>query len=99
MGFAIVKRVYTEINNYQSLHRLHSIKKHNHPIILPKHTRIGTKTDNIAAKFTNKELPTIEGETKYVAINGMVQELYGNALTLTTALGGVGGGGCMGISS
>jgi hypothetical protein len=44
--------------------------------------------DAIVAKFPNKTLPKIEGEPNYESINEMVQQLYGNAATLATTLGG-----------
>jgi hypothetical protein len=44
--------------------------------------------DDIITKFPNKRLPIIDGEPDYTSINTMVQLLYSNAATLTTAPGG-----------
>jgi hypothetical protein len=44
--------------------------------------------DDIITKFPHKRLPIIDGEPDYTSINTMVQLLYSNAATLTTALGG-----------
>ena len=40
------------------------------------------------AKFTVKNIPTIEGETDYEAMNEITQLLYANAATLYTPQGG-----------
>jgi hypothetical protein len=44
--------------------------------------------DGIIAEFPTKRLPIIDGEPDYTSINTMVQLLYSNVATLTTALGG-----------
>lgn len=49
---------------------------------------MGTKVDDIVAKFPIKTLPRIVGEPEYSTINDLVQTLYGNAATLETTLGG-----------
>ena len=42
----------------------------------------------IIAKFIVKELPLIEGDPNYAAINELIQGLYCNAAILQTTLGG-----------
>jgi hypothetical protein len=52
--------------------------------------------DAIVAKFPVKNIPLINGEPDYEAINHLVQTLYSNAASLATTLGG-GGHGHIGI--
>ena len=44
--------------------------------------------DKIAAKFTVKTLPTMEGDYDYKGISVMMRLLYANAATLPTPHGG-----------
>ena len=49
---------------------------------------MGISVDDIVAKFPNKTLPVIQGETDYETINNMVQLLQDNAASPPTPLGG-----------
>jgi hypothetical protein len=44
--------------------------------------------DDIVAKFPVKALPSITGEPDYDNINHMIQQLYTNAASVATSLGG-----------
>ena len=49
---------------------------------------MGLSVDDIVAKFPMKQIPIITGEPDYASINDMVQNLYGNAASLPTTIGG-----------
>jgi hypothetical protein len=49
---------------------------------------MGLSINDIVTKFPLKNIPTITGEPDYSSINEMVQQLYGNAASLPTTLGG-----------
>eukprot|EP00957_Ditylum_brightwellii_P063221 4798921-Ditylum_brightwellii.AAC.1 len=46
------------------------------------------RPDEIKAKFPHPTLQRVEGEPDYVAINTIIQQLYENAATILSSLGG-----------
>eukprot|EP00957_Ditylum_brightwellii_P096508 7350095-Ditylum_brightwellii.AAC.1 len=44
--------------------------------------------DKIKAKFLHPMLQRVEGEPDYAAINAIIQQLYENAATIPSSLGG-----------
>eukprot|EP00957_Ditylum_brightwellii_P046004 3490032-Ditylum_brightwellii.AAC.1 len=44
--------------------------------------------DKIKAKFPHQTLQQVEGEPEYSAINTIMQQLYENAVTIPSSLGG-----------